>query len=40
MQECMQNRIIDENLLLGLDKMTEYLPEFGAEIFLNCKVSA
>ena len=40
MQECMQNGIIDENLLLGLDKMTEYLPEFGAEIFLNCKVSA
>ena len=38
MQECMQNGIIDENLLLGLDKMTEYLPEFGAEIFVNVRL--
>ncbi|TLD83380.1 methyltransferase domain-containing protein [Helicobacter trogontum] len=38
MQECMQNGVIDENLLLGLDKMIDYLPDFGAEIFVNCKV--
>ena len=38
MSECIQQGIIDEALLQGLDKMTEYCPNLGAEIFVNCQV--
>lgn len=35
MQQCLDLNIIDSNLLSGLEKMIEYLPHFGAEIFVN-----
>ncbi len=38
MQECLDNGIIDEKLLDGLFKMTDYFPELGSEIFVNCKI--
>lgn len=38
MQECLNLNIIDSALLEGLEKMIEYLPEFGAEIFINAKI--
>lgn len=38
MYKMMENKIIDEKVLAGLDKMTKYLPELGSEIYLNCKI--
>lgn len=35
---CIKENIIDEKLLLGLEKMIKYMPDFGAEIFVNCKL--
>lgn len=37
MQECLKLNILDSNLLNGLEKMVKYMPEYGAEIFINCK---
>lgn len=38
MQKLVDNNYIDESLLNGLYGLIEYLPEFGAEIFVNCEV--
>ena len=38
MQKLVDNNYIDENLLNGLYDLIEYLPDFGAEIFVNCEV--
>ena len=38
MQRLVDNNYIDENLLNGLYDLIEYLPEYGAEIFVNCEV--
>ncbi|MWV62146.1 methyltransferase domain-containing protein [Helicobacter saguini] len=35
MQECLKLNIIDSNLLSGLEKMIEYMPNLGAEIYIN-----
>lgn len=37
MVSCLKENIIDAILLKGLDKMIKYIPEFGAEIFINVK---
>lgn len=38
MQKLVDNNYIEENLLNGLYDLIEYLPDFGAEIFVNCEV--
>ncbi|MDR2781854.1 MAG: class I SAM-dependent methyltransferase [Holosporaceae bacterium] len=35
MQQCLENGVIDDNVLDGLYRMVEYMPEFGSEIFVN-----
>ncbi|TLD82327.1 class I SAM-dependent methyltransferase [Helicobacter sp. MIT 05-5293] len=37
MSLALENQILDENLLQGLDKMTKYCPTLGAEIFINTR---
>ena len=36
-QKLIEENLIDENLLNGLYKMTNYFPDYGAEIYINCK---
>ncbi len=38
MNAMMQQHIIDEKVLDGLYKITKYMPQFGSEIYVNCKV--
>lgn len=38
MSLALQDGILDENLLQGLEKMTKYTPNLGAEIFVNVRV--
>lgn len=38
MQEMMHRHIIDERVLDGLYRMSKYMPEFGSEIYVNCKI--
>lgn len=37
MQQCLDNGVFDINLLNGLDKIIKYMPEYGSEIFVECK---
>ena len=37
MQKCLDAGIIDGHVLEGLEKLVKYLPEFGAEIYINCR---
>ena len=37
MSICLQENILNDQLLEGLEKMIKYIPEFGAEIFVNIK---
>lgn len=37
MMRMLKENIIDLNVLEGLYKMADFLPEFGSEIFVNCK---
>ena len=39
MAKLMKLNFIDDKLLDGLYKMVEYMPNNGAEIFVNCKLS-
>lgn len=39
MAELMKQGIIDETLLEGLNRLSKYFPENGAEIFVNCRKS-
>lgn len=39
MQQCMDARILNENILDGLDRLCEiYLKDFGSEIYLNARI--
>lgn len=38
MQEMINRKIIDAKILDGLDGLTKYIPEFGSEIYVNCKI--
>ena len=38
MQEMMERQIIDDSVLDGLYKLAEYMPQFGSEIYVNCRV--
>ncbi|WP_236847383.1 class I SAM-dependent methyltransferase [Campylobacter devanensis] len=37
MSICLQENILNDKLLEGLEKMIKYMPELGAEIFVNIK---
>lgn len=37
MQELLSNKIIDIEILNGLDSIVKYMPEMGSEIFINVK---
>ncbi len=36
MEDMIEKHIIDETVLDGLYKLTEYMPQFGSEIYVNC----
>ena len=38
MYNMMQQGILNEAVLDGLYYLTEYMPEFGSEIYVNCKL--
>ena len=38
MLHLINEKIIDKQLLDGLNKMTKYMPDLGCEIFINCKI--
>lgn len=38
MQRCLAEGIFDQRLLEGLEGMIKYFPEYGGEIFINCRV--
>lgn len=38
MCELFKSGYIDENLLNGLENMIKYMPNLGAEIFINFKI--
>ncbi|EAJ1254689.1 class I SAM-dependent methyltransferase [Campylobacter lari] len=38
MSLCLENKILDEKLLDGLYKISDYMPDLGAEIFVNAKI--
>ena len=37
MEQCLNNGVFGENVLDGLNDMIEFMPELGAEIFVNCR---
>lgn len=37
MEQCLNNGVFGEKVLDGLDKMIEFMPELGAEIYINCR---
>ena len=37
MQRCMDAGIIDDNVILGLEKVIKYMPEYGAGIYANIR---
>lgn len=38
MQKCIDNSIIDDKVLLGLEKIIKYMPEYGAGIYVNVRL--
>lgn len=40
MQRCLDEGIIDEKVLMGLEKLTKYIPAFGAGIYVNAKCNS
>lgn len=40
MYEMMQRDILNENVLDGLYVLGKYMPEFGSEIYVNCRLKA
>jgi hypothetical protein len=39
MNELMESSFLSEELLIGLNKMSQYLPDMGCEIFLSARIS-
>lgn len=39
MTQCIKREIIDSALLDGLSKMIKYMPDYGCEIFANCRIN-
>lgn len=37
MQDCLDHGIFDDRLLEGLDGLIKYMPEYGSEIFVECR---
>ncbi len=40
MNEILQTQIINKSVLDGLNKMTRYFPDYGAEIFINAHIAS
>lgn len=38
MQDCLDKEIISDKVIDGFDRLSKYLPDYGAEIFVNYKV--
>lgn len=38
MQRCLDEGIIDSNVILGLERLAKYMPKFGAGIYVNVKM--
>lgn len=38
MEAMMEQHIIDDNVLDGLYNLAKYMPQFGSEIYVNCRV--
>lgn len=38
MQKCLDEGIIDERVILGLERVIKYMPEYGAGIYVNVRV--
>lgn len=38
MMQCIEQGILTETLIDGLDKMVKYFPEYGSEIFINYRI--
>lgn len=38
MQKCMDAGIIDDKVILGLERLIKYMPEYGAGIYVNASV--
>lgn len=38
MQAMIDQQIIDDNVLEGLYNLSKYMPQFGSEIYVNCRV--
>lgn len=39
MKKLLENKIIQPDVLDGLDNMIKYMPDLGAELFANCKLA-
>ena len=35
MEQCMENNIINNEIIEGFDRMIKYMPELGSEIYVN-----
>ena len=38
LQRCLDEKIIDESVIRGLEGVSKYFPEYGAEIYVNVKL--
>lgn len=38
MMEMLNKGIIEKTVLVGLDGLVKYMPEFGSEIYVNCRI--
>lgn len=38
MQDCLDKEIISEDVIDGFDRLSKYLPDYGAEIFIDYKI--
>lgn len=39
MEELIVQKIVNENVLEGLYQITKYMPQFGSEIYVNCRIN-
>lgn len=37
MQRCLDEKIFDDKVLLGLEKLIKYMPEYGAGIYVDVR---
>lgn len=39
MQQCLDQKIFDDRVLLGLENLVKYMPEYGAGIYVDVRKS-